>query len=95
MKLCKDCNHCGRFSGKIVCARTKMTNSVTGAPFYRTCENERTDSHRIRFFQSNCGSRGRFWEPKTGVQTVAQVLDRNTVVTPTGFRWETPADGQY
>lgn len=88
MKLCKDCRHAtldrfGFGADAMLCGRTEMFNNVTGIPFYRRCVAERHDSHRIRFFQSNCGSVGRFWEAKLPVPEVPPI-------SGTQFRWETP-----
>lgn len=86
MKLCIDCLHMGdRGSGGTVCRRTKMINSVTGEPFYRTCEQERADHWRTRLFGAwKCGSAGIHWEAKTRRDMVDDFA--------TQFRWGTPPE---
>lgn len=87
MKLCADCRHMQpRFQydetvgpEEHLCGRTKMINTVTGEPFYRSCVQERRDGWR-RFFSGNCGAAGVHWEPKPAPDG------------PVQFRWETPSD---
>ena len=78
--LCKDCT---KHTADHHCARLPpMTNSVTGQPFYPSCESERKRTIRDRFLTSmkRCGPEGRFFEKRSG---------------GVEFRWETPpqADG--
>jgi len=54
-----------------------MVNSVTGEPFYPTCESERKATIRDRFLTmfSRCGPAGVHFEKRSG---------------GVEFRWETP-----